>query len=155
MASAAGMLRGAKPAALGSGGGGGAGDAAAAATRQGQTEAEGAEGQQGRKEAGQEQDVQAAPSARAAKAQGHQVQYEMRKEGESTDGGDASDQTAPFWYVGQKFFRATENAARELSDWFEDPAILSDWLVQQQQRMVFQQPLEVSPFGGRFDEYND
>ena len=149
------MLSGAKSAALGSGGG--AGNAAAAAIRQGQTE--GAEGQQERKGAGQElrpaSEKHDAPSARNAKAQAHQTQYEMRKEGESTGGGDASEQTAPFWYVGQKFFRATETAARELSDWFEDPAILSDWLVQQQQRMVFQQPLEVSPFGGRFDEYND
>ena len=56
------------------------------------------------------------------------------------------DDDAPFWYLGQRFFKNTEIIAKELADWFEDPAILSDWLVSQQQRMVLQQPLEVSPF---------
>jgi hypothetical protein len=31
--------------------------------------------------------------------------------------------------------------ATELADWFQDPAILSEWLVRQQVRMVLQQPL--------------
>lgn len=158
VASAASMLSGAKSGELGNNGG--AGDAAAAAIRQGQKE--GAEGQQERQGAGkvgglvEKAAAEPAPKARTPKAQQRQTQYEMRKEGESTETGDANGERAPFWYVGQKFFRATETAARELSDWFEDPAILSDWLVQQQQRMVFQQPLEVSPFGGRFDDmYGD
>lgn len=47
----------------------------------------------------------------------------------------------PFWYLGQKFFGATKKVAEELADWFEDPAIVSDWLVHQQERMVFGQPL--------------
>lgn len=47
----------------------------------------------------------------------------------------------PFWYLGQKFFEATKTVAGELADWFEDPAILSDWLLDQQERMVFSQPL--------------
>ena len=47
---------------------------------------------------------------------------------------------------GQRFFQATNSVAQELSDWFQDPALLSDWLVQQQQRMIIMQPLEVSPF---------
>ena len=83
------------------------------------------------------------------KATAPPIQFEMRKEGENT--GNQEVKATPFWYIGQSFFRATESAARELGDWFEDPAILSDWLVQQQQRMVFQQPLEVSPFGGSFE----
>jgi hypothetical protein len=33
-----------------------------------------------------------------------------------------------------------------LTDWFEDPAILSDWLIEQQEHMVLGQPMEVSPF---------
>jgi len=53
---------------------------------------------------------------------------------------------APFWYIGQRFFQASEAVGKELADWFEDPEILSDWLVSQQQRMVLQQPLAVSPF---------
>ena len=36
--------------------------------------------------------------------------------------------------------------ATELADWFEDPSILSDWLVEQQQRVVFESPFAVSPF---------
>jgi len=68
----------------------------------------------------------------------------------SVDKSSSSDQSQkdPFWYLGQKFFRVTEKVAEELADWFEDPAILSDWLVSQQEHMVFNQPLEVSPFAG-------
>ena len=50
-------------------------------------------------------------------------------------------QDAPFWYIGQKFFQGTEEVARELNDWFQDPAMISDWLVNQQQRMILRQPL--------------
>lgn len=52
-----------------------------------------------------------------------------------------SKENSPFWFVGQNFFRATQQVAAELADWFEDPAILSDWLYSQQQHMVFEQPL--------------
>lgn len=47
----------------------------------------------------------------------------------------------PFWFLGQSFFRATTAVAAELADWFQDPAILSEWLVRQQVRMVVEQPL--------------
>lgn len=47
----------------------------------------------------------------------------------------------PFWFLGQKFFRATTAVATELADWFQDPALLSGWLVKQQVRMVLQQPM--------------
>eukprot|EP00607_Mallomonas_marina_P008373 CAMPEP_0182424426 /NCGR_PEP_ID=MMETSP1167-20130531/10640_1 /TAXON_ID=2988 /ORGANISM="Mallomonas Sp, Strain CCMP3275" /LENGTH=268 /DNA_ID=CAMNT_0024604241 /DNA_START=743 /DNA_END=1552 /DNA_ORIENTATION=+ len=57
-----------------------------------------------------------------------------------------SHPNAPFWYIGQRFFQDTEAVGKELADWFEDPMILSDWLVNQQQRMILRQPLEVSPF---------
>lgn len=53
----------------------------------------------------------------------------------------------PFWYLGQKFFDVTKSVAEELADWFEDPAILSDWLLEQQERMVFSQPLVTQCFG--------
>ena len=49
-------------------------------------------------------------------------------------------QSTPFWYLGQNFFRATESIAGELADWFDDPAILSDWLVSQQVKMIQEQP---------------
>ena len=49
-------------------------------------------------------------------------------------------QDAPFWYVGQRFFQGTRAVAKELADWFEDPAFLSEWLLDQQQRMVLEQP---------------
>jgi hypothetical protein len=52
-----------------------------------------------------------------------------------------NEEDALFWFIGQKFFRVTKAVAQELADWFEDPALLSDWLVNQQQRMVFEQPL--------------
>ena len=47
----------------------------------------------------------------------------------------------PFWYLGQKFFEASKTVAVELADWFEDPAIVSEWLLGQQEKMVFSQPL--------------
>jgi len=56
------------------------------------------------------------------------------------------DQKTPFWFLGQGFLQSTSNVASELSDWFEDPAILSDWLLEQQERMIIGQPLAVSPF---------
>ena len=55
---------------------------------------------------------------------------------------------APFWYLGQRFFQGTKMAATELADWFQDPEILSEWLVNQQERMILDQPLAVSPFAG-------
>ena len=45
------------------------------------------------------------------------------------------------WFLGQKFFRVTQAIAAELSDWFQDPEYLSDWLVSQQEHMVLEQPL--------------
>jgi hypothetical protein len=47
----------------------------------------------------------------------------------------------PFWYLGSRFFQVTKSVAEELADWFEDPTMVSDWLVNQQERMVFNQPL--------------
>lgn len=64
----------------------------------------------------------------------------------ASTGAGGDDATAPFWYLGQNFFRMTKTVASELADWFEDPEILSDWLVSQQEKMVLSQPLEVSPF---------
>jgi hypothetical protein len=57
-------------------------------------------------------------------------------------------ENAPFWYLGQRFFQGTKMAATELADWFQDPEILSEWLVNQQERMILDQPLAVSPFAG-------
>jgi hypothetical protein len=54
--------------------------------------------------------------------------------------GDPKSQNTPFWYLGQNFFRATESIAGELADWFDDPAILSEWLVSQQVKMIQEQP---------------
>lgn len=54
---------------------------------------------------------------------------------------DVDEETNNFWFVGQKFFKASTVIASELADWFQDPAIVSEWLVSQQQRMVLQQPL--------------
>lgn len=61
----------------------------------------------------------------------------------------------PFWYVGQRFFSVTENIAQELADWFGDPTIVSDWLVNQQEHMVWRQPLEVSPFASLVDKKDE
>jgi hypothetical protein len=59
---------------------------------------------------------------------------------------EKEEESTPFWYLGQKFFQGTTLAATELADWFQDPEILSEWLVNQQERMVVNQPLAVSPF---------
>jgi hypothetical protein len=48
---------------------------------------------------------------------------------------------APFWYLGQRFFQVSNGIAKELADWFEDPAILSDWLVSQQEHGLLNKPL--------------
>lgn len=60
---------------------------------------------------------------------------EAKKEKDNID-----KQSTPFWYLGQNFFRATESIAGELADWFDDPAILSEWLVSQQVKMIQEQP---------------
>mmetsp|Transcript_8279 Transcript_8279/g.14621 ORF Transcript_8279/g.14621 Transcript_8279/m.14621 type:complete len:540 (+) Transcript_8279:186-1805(+) len=52
------------------------------------------------------------------------------------------------WFLGAPFFTSTKDIAVELADWFEDPTYLSEWLVDQQERMVLTQPLAVSPFAG-------
>lgn len=72
-------------------------------------------------------------------------------EGDGEGSSSSKQQISPekdelFWYLGQRFFQVTNGIASELADWFEDPAILSDWLVSQQEHMVFGQPLAVSPF---------
>ena len=59
---------------------------------------------------------------------------------------DAKKRETPFWYLGQNFFRATEAVAGELADWFDDPAILSEWLVSQQVKMIQEQPFVSSRF---------
>ena len=59
---------------------------------------------------------------------------------------------APFWFIGQNFFRMTTSVAEELADWFEDPEILSEWLVSQQEKMIRTQPLAVSPFASLPEE---
>ena len=66
--------------------------------------------------------------------------------GEGIEKSDVLSATDPnkkptFWFLGQSFFRDTKRVATELADWFEDPAILSDWLYSQQQHMVLEQPL--------------
>ena len=53
----------------------------------------------------------------------------------AADGGVEGLPNAPFWFLGQNFFRLTNNVASELADWFEDPEILSDWLVSQQEKV--------------------
>jgi len=53
---------------------------------------------------------------------------------------------APFWYLGQRFFQVTNQIGNELADWFEDPALLSDWLVSQQEHVILNKPFAVSPF---------
>jgi hypothetical protein len=59
----------------------------------------------------------------------------------SSDSPSIKSRKSPFWFVGQNFFDVTKAMAAELADWFDDPAILSEWLLSQQQRMVLQQPL--------------
>lgn len=75
------------------------------------------------------------------------------KKGQSSGESDRE----PFWYLGSRFFKATEGIAKELSDWFEDPQILSEWLVQQQEHSIKTMPFAVSPFASLepFDTYED
>lgn len=39
-------------------------------------------------------------------------------------------------FLGQKVIQLTSLVTQELTDWFEDPSTTSDWLMQQQERMV-------------------
>ena len=57
-----------------------------------------------------------------------------------------TNEDAPNWFIGERFFQLSRKIAAELADWFEDPSLLSDWLVEQQQRVVFDNPFAVSPF---------
>ena len=58
---------------------------------------------------------------------------------------------APFWYIGQRFFQVTNGIGKELSDWFEDPAILSEWLLSQQQHGLLNTPLVSLHYTGFMD----
>jgi len=58
--------------------------------------------------------------------------------GGESEGGNSNSLA---WIFGDKFFRATKSVAAELADWFEDPTLLSEWLINQQQRSILQQPL--------------
>lgn len=71
------------------------------------------------------------------------------------DNSNAVPKNDPFWILGQQYFRVTRSVASELADWFEDPTLLSEWLVSQQERMVLQQPLAVSPFASLAGSGND
>lgn len=73
---------------------------------------------------------------------------ELAKAWESTE----DSGPIPFWYIGQRFFQDTEKVAEELADWFQDPSYLSEWLLDQQERMIFEQPMEVSPFASLRDK---
>ena len=42
--------------------------------------------------------------------------------------------------------------ASELSDWFEDPAIISDWLLEQQERMSDEHSLPLGFYNDGFDD---
>eukprot|EP01041_Mallomonas_annulata_P011128 gene11127-23260_t len=68
--------------------------------------------------------------------------------------GNLKPKDTPFWYIGQKFFQGTEQVANELADWFQDPVMISDWLVNQQQRMILRQPLAVSPFASLPEDFS-
>lgn len=72
-------------------------------------------------------------------------------------GASPEAENEPFWYLGSRFFKATDGIARELSDWFEDPQILSEWLVEQQEHTIKTMPFAVSPFASLepFDTYED
>lgn len=59
---------------------------------------------------------------------------------------DGAKQRDGPWWLGGNFFASTRAVAMELADWFEDPTVLSEWLLNQQEHMVFTQPLAVSPF---------
>ncbi len=81
-----------------------------------------------------------------------------RGKGAQTDSQrDGGTENEPFWYLGSRFFKATEGIARELSDWFEDPQSLSQWLVEQQEHSIKTMPFAVSPFASLepFDTYED
>lgn len=100
------------------------------------------------------------PAARKAKNR-QLYRMEQAVTGKGGAGGlnsDGSpDNNGPFWFVGQGFFKTTKNIAEELSDWFEDPQILSEWLVQQQEHSIKTMPFAVSPFANLepFDTYED
>eukprot|EP01036_Dinobryon_divergens_P024742 gene24742-33216_t len=95
-----------------------------------------------------EQSQQAEMFSNAKKSSGSANKFSYSSAAMAATGNDevGVKEDYPFWYLGQKFFEATKTVAGELADWFEDPAILSDWLLDQQERMVFSQPLAVSPF---------
>ena len=85
----------------------------------------------------------------------YRMEQAVTKRGGST--GRTEDEKGPLWFLGSGFFKATSNIAEELSDWFEDPQILSEWLVQQQEHSIKTMPFAVSPFANLepFDTYED
>ena len=99
------------------------------------------------------------PAALTA-AQRNQRNRQLYRMEQTVTKGNSNSETSkdgPFWFFGQGFFKATKNIAEELSDWFEDPQILSEWLVQQQEHSIKTMPFAVSPFANLepFDTYED
>ena len=74
------------------------------------------------------------------------VSTNLKDEGEVQSRNQRLNEDAPNWFIGERFFQLSRRIAVELADWFEDPTLLSDWLVEQQQKVVFDNPLAVSPF---------
>ena len=57
----------------------------------------------------------------------------------------AKGRSNPLWLLSHGLTEVSEVIAGELADWFDDPAILSEWLVSQQVKMTPDQSIVRGP----------
>ena len=57
----------------------------------------------------------------------------------------AKSESNPLWLLSNSLTKVTEGIAGELADWFDDPAILSEWLVSQQVKVTPDQSIVRGP----------
>jgi hypothetical protein len=65
---------------------------------------------------------------------------QTQSQAQGADTAKPKEQPNSFWNI----LHATEVVTGELADWFEDPAILSEWLVSQQVKMTPEQTVQLN-----------
>ena len=88
-------------------------------------------------EQGQGGDRDSSRSRSTRRSLATQLQTQSQTQALGADTAKPKEQSNSFWNI----LHATEVVTGELADWFEDPTILSEWLVSQQVKMTPEQTM--------------